>query len=287
MSRRLSTMVTICKNLSSTVTLNDGNTMPMFGLGMYLSKSGSGGSAEKAVTHALKNGYKMIDTAEFYGNESDVGQGIKASGLKREDYFVVTKVWTNGSAQCRSAFTASLKKLDIGYVDLYLIHSPSGGKIVETYKTMMEFQKQGLIKSIGVSNFGVHHLQGMKEAGLPTPTVNQIELHPWMKKKDIVQYCQANNIAVMGFSPLVKGQRFTEPCLMEVAERLGRTTAEVLIRYSVQMGYITIPKSSKPDRILANASVFDWEIPQSDMDVLNSFPEKSCSWNPCEFPWEG
>ncbi|XP_067687431.1 glyoxal reductase-like [Haliotis asinina] len=287
MSRTLSTMVTICKNLSSTITLNDGYTMPMFGLGMYLSKSGSGASAERAVTYALKNGYKLIDTAEFYGNESDVGRGIKASGLRREEYFVVTKVWTNGADVCRSAFTTSLKKLDIGYIDLYLIHSPGKGKIVETYKTMMDFQKQGLVKSIGVSNFGVHHLEGMKAAGLPTPTVNQIELHPWMKKKDIVQYCRANNIAVMGYSPLVKGQRFNEPSLVEVAERLGRTTAEVLIRYSVQMGYITIPKSDKPERILGNTSVFEWEIPQLDMDVLNSFPESSCTWNPCLFPWNG
>ncbi|KAL8563537.1 hypothetical protein ACOMHN_025391 [Nucella lapillus] len=280
-------MVTMAKNLSSKIKLNDGRDMPLFGLGVYQAPSGENGLAEKAVTCALKKEYKMIDTATLYKNQADVGAGLKKSGMKREDIFLVTKLWVNGYDSCKKEFSESLKQLDCGYIDLYLIHSPSAGAVVDSYKAMMEFQKQGLLKSIGVSNFGVHHLEGLKEAGMPTPAVNQIELHPWMKRKELVKYCRQNNIAVMGYSPLVKAQRLNDPIIVDLAKKLNKTVGQVLIRYSVQMGYITIPKTVKEERLEENADVFDWSIPEEDMAVFSSLPETSCSWNPTLSEWSG
>lgn len=284
MSRRMSA---VAKDISARITLNDGVSMPLFGLGVYEASSGVGGEAEKAVEYAISKGYRLIDTAEFYQNEADVGRGVKNSGIKREDVFVVTKLWDNGYSRCKKIFNESLKKLDLKYVDLYLIHAPSSGKVVETYKAMLELKEQGLIRSVGVSNFGVQHLEGLASAGLPKPSVNQIELHPWQQKLDIVKYCRANGVTVMGYSPLVKGQRFDDKTLNQIAKKYKKTTAQILIRWSVQHGYITIPKSSKPQRIVENMQVFDWSIDDADMAVLNSFPDKSCTWNPCKSSWTG
>ncbi|XP_025111081.1 uncharacterized protein LOC112574297 isoform X2 [Pomacea canaliculata] len=255
-------MVSIARSLSSTIRLNDGVEMPMFGLGTWQAKSGPNGPAERAVIHALQNNYKMIDTATLYGNQAEVGVGIKKSGVKREDVFLVTKLWTNGYESCKDEFNTSLKELDSGYIDLYLIHSPSDGYVLESYKAMMEFQQKGLVRSIGVSNFGIHHLEEMKKAGVPTPAVNQIELHPWMKRYELVKYCRDNGIAVMGYSPLVKAERMKDHTLVSVAKTIGKTVGQTLIRYSVQMGYITIPKTVKPARIIENADVFEWSIPE-------------------------
>ncbi|XP_033728635.1 glyoxal reductase-like isoform X2 [Pecten maximus] len=220
-------MASIATGLTSTIKLNDGVIMPLFGLGSYLSESGQGGQAERAVTHALSKGYKLIDTAEFYGNEADVGRGIRNGGMKREDVFVVTKLWENGYNRCKKIFNKSLKMLDIGYVDLYLIHSPSSGKCVETYKAMLELKQEGLVRSVGVSNFGVQHLEGLRKAGLPTPSVNQIELHPWQQKTEIVDYCRKNGITVMGYSPLTKGQKLLDKTLLEIAKRMVCPTGPV------------------------------------------------------------
>lgn len=281
------TMVTISKSLSSRIKLNDGNEMPMFGLGMWQADSGSNGPAERAVVCALQNGYKMIDTATLYGNQADVGEGVRKSGVKREDMFINTKLWTNGYESCRDEFTKSLEALGCGYIDLYMIHSPSAGNVVESYKAMMEFQQKGLLRSLGVSNFGIQHIEGMKKAGLPIPTVNQIELHPWMKRPELVNYCRENGIAVMGYSPLVKAERLKDKTLVSVAKNINKTVGQILIRYSVQMGYITIPKTTRPERITENADVFDWSIPEEEMARLNSLPENSCTWNPALSAWKG
>ncbi|XP_052103383.1 uncharacterized oxidoreductase YtbE-like [Mytilus californianus] len=278
-------MVSIATDITSRLTLNDGVCMPMFGLGMYEASSGSGGVAEKAVEYALSKGYQLIDTAEFYGNEADVGMGIKKSGSNREDIFVVTKLWDNGFSRCKKIFNQSLKMLDLQYVDLYLIHSPSSGQVVETYKAMLELKQKGLVRSVGVSNFGVQHLEGLESAGLPTPSVNQIELHPWQQKPEIVKYCREKGITVMGYSPLVKGKRFDDPTLVKIANKYKKSPAQILIRWSIQHGFITIPKSGKLNRIDDNMEVFDWAIADDDMTVLNSFPDNSCTWNPCKMPW--
>lgn len=280
-------MASIATGLTSTVKLNDGVTMPLFGLGLYLSESGQGGQAERAVTHALSKGYKLLDTAEFYGNEADVGRGIKSGAVKREDVFVVTKLWENGYDRCKKIFNKSINMLDIGYVDLYLIHSPSSGKCVETYKAMLELKQEGLVRSVGVSNFGVHHLEGLREAGLPTPSVNQIELHPWQQKTEIVDYCRQNGITVMGYSPLTKGKKLQDKTLVEIAKRHNKSPAQILIRWSVEQGFITIPKSSDPSRIEQNTEVFSWSLDKDDLKTLNEMPDWSCTWNPCKSAWQG
>jgi diketogulonate reductase-like aldo/keto reductase len=277
----------VAVNLSSTITLNDGVVMPLFGLGCYLSEQGA--PTENAVAYALQHGYRLIDTAQIYRNEADVGRGIKKSGVKREDIFVVTKVFTesHGYELTTKTVHESLAKLDLSYIDLYLIHAPYGGKNVETYQALLDLQAKGLIRSVGVSNFGVQHLEGLKNAGLPTPSVNQFELHPFFRLSHIVDYCRNNGIAVMGYSPIVQGKKNDDPDLLRISQRLNKSVVQVLIRWSVQRGYITIPKSTKPERIVENSQVFDFMLSDEDMTILNSKPEAFCGWNPTVSPWEG
>jgi len=277
--------VRVGTRLADRIPLNDGTSMPLFGLGMFRCETGAGGEAEIVAREALKNGYRMIDTAEYYGNEADVGAAVKTCGVPREDIFVVTKLWDHGYDTCMRHFSDSFKKLDIGYVDLFLLHHPYQGKNLETYDAMLELKKQGLVKSVGVSNYGVQHLEGLKAAGRPTPSVNQIELHPWQRKEDIVKYCRKNGIAVMGYSPLTKGQRLNDAEILQLSKKYGKTPGQVLIRWSVQSGFITIPKTSKVKRITENCDVFDWSLSEEDMRHLNSFSKWSCSWDPTVTEW--
>jgi diketogulonate reductase-like aldo/keto reductase len=274
-------------NINSTIKLNDGYEMHLFGLGVYEAEGGESGPAERAVLCALQNGYRMIDTAQYYRNEEDVGKAIKKSGVPRENVYVVTKQAQHGYNVCRNDITDSLKKLDLDYIDLYLIHWPTGGKVVETYKAMVEYQKKGVIRSIGVSNFGVHHLEALKAAGCPTPAVNQIHLHPFCKQEAIVEYCKRNGIAVMGYSPLTRGKKLGYPALQEIAKKYNTSPAQILLRWGVQSGYITIPKSEKPERIISNADIYNFNISPEDMQALNNFPNEPVSWNPVADPWEG
>lgn len=272
----------IATDLTSKIKLNDGHMMPLYGLGVFDTHD-----TETAVLSAIKQGYRLIDTAEYYHNEKEVGTAVRKCDVPREELFVVSKLWDNGVEMCKSHFKATYKKLGLDYVDLYLIHSPYGGQNVATYKQMMEFQKEGLIRSIGVSNFGVQHLKGLMAAGCPKPTVNQIELHPWQQKRDIVQFCREQGITVMGYSPLAKGTHLGDDTLKQLAEQYSKTPAQIMIRWSVQNGFITIPKSSNPERIKENADVFNWSLRKEDMKPLDEKPQRSCTWNPCDSPWEG
>lgn len=276
--------VQIADDINSSITLNDGVEMPMFGLGVWLAR---GESASNAVSHALKSGYKMIDTAQYYENETEVGKGIKISGIDRKDVFIVTKVWytNHGREDCLRSFNDSLKKLDTNYVDLYLIHAPLGGKVLETYDTILELKKQGKIRSVGVSNFGIQHFEALEKAGRPLPSVNQIELHLWQKKQDLVKYCREKGIAVMGYSPLAKGKRLEDPKINEMAAKYGKNIGQLMIKYSVQMGYITIPKSQNLERIISNADAFTWKINNEDMNYIMNLKEWSCTWDPTKESW--
>ncbi|KAL9975460.1 hypothetical protein ACROYT_G012621 [Oculina patagonica] len=270
------------------VTLNDGNKMPMFGLGVYRAPSGE--EIVNAVKFALKSGYRLIDTAAYYENEAEVGKAIKESGVNREDIFVVTKLRTthHGYDECLKEFNASLKKLDSGYVDLYLIHTPTTGRNIDSFKAMMKLKDQGLIRSIGVSNFGVNHLKEMEKAGLPTPAVNQIELNPYWRLEDIVNYCREKGIAVMGYCPIFRTRKNDDPILVKMASRYKKTVPQLLIRWSVQKDYITIPKSTKPERIQENADIFDFTISDEDMKTLNAMPTEQCCIelaNVTDTPW--
>lgn len=278
----------VASSLSSVLQLNDGVAMPLFGLGLFQARSGS--EAEDAVTFSLKNGYRMLDTAQIYGNEADVGRGLKKSGVKRSDVFVVTKIWNSnhGYETTTSSLLESLSKLEIDCIDLCLIHSPGDGKNVETYKALLDQKAKGHVRSVGVSNFGVQHLKGLKDAGLPEPSVNQIELHPFHKRPELVKYCRDNSIAVMGYSPLARTQKDSDLDLIEIARKHKRTIAQVMIRWSVQMGFITIPKSAKPERILENANVFDFELSQEENQILSRKPDGHIvGWDPTVTPWIG
>ena len=197
--------------LASRIKLNDGRSMPIFGLGLYQAASSS--KTIQIIMDAIRLGYPLIDTAELYRNETQVGEAVKKS-IDRERIFISTKVFrTNGGRQgLHQSFNNSLQQLGTDYIDLYLIHAPQGGHVVEVYKEMVQLQKEGKIRSLGVSNFGVQHLTWLKRAGF-VPAVNQIELHPWWPNESIVDYCRANNIAIMGYSPLGKGRFFHDPYL--------------------------------------------------------------------------
>ncbi|CAF0859170.1 unnamed protein product [Adineta steineri] len=270
----------IASAIHSTVKLNDGVVMPLFGLGVYQVEN----NCADLVAAAIDNGYKLIDTAEFYHNEEGVGSGLKQSGKKREDIFIVSK-WFPSAQGAKGALKAldhCLKGLQSNYVDLYLFHAPQGGHCAEAYRALLDAKKQGKIRSLGVSNFGVSHLEALAKLGLDKPSVNQIELHPWQQKNDIVKYCREHDITVMGYSPLAKGQKVQDKTVGEIAKKLSKTPAQVLIRWSVQHGFITIPKTSQASRLQSNADVFDWSIPEEDMKTLNALGNTpwSCTWDP-------
>lgn len=274
-------------SIDSTIRLNDGVLMPLYGLGLYLAEPGQ--VAEETVIFALKNGYKLLDTAQIYGNEADVGSGLIKSGIAREDVFIVSKIYTtnHGYEATMASVNASLERLQTKYVDLFLIHSPYGGLNVETYQALLDLKKKGVIRSVGVSNFEVQHLNGLKEAGLPMPSVNQIELHPFQRRDYLVTICNEYGIAIMGYSPLARGYKFDDITLITLAEKYQKTMAQVMLRWSVQKGFITIPKSTKPERILENGNVFDFSLSPEDMNLLDNTDQFTCGWDTSEYVWEG
>lgn len=258
------------------IILNDGVVMPLFGLGLYDVTKNTAATVKTAV----ENGYRLFDTASYYENEKEVGKALRTSGLDRKDYFVVTKLWISehGYEKTKAAFKTSLEKLGLDYIDLYLIHSPSGGKIVETWKAMNEFKNAGLTRSIGVSNFNTHHLERLKdgctEYGLPLPSINQIELHPWLQQSEVVDCCKSMGIGLMGFCPLARCVKFNkDPVLLDIAKKWGKTQAQILIRWGMQKKFVTIPKSSNAKRIEENSEVLDFSLSDDEMEMLNDLEE--------------
>lgn len=268
--------------LASRITLNDGRLMPIFGLGLYQAASTS--KTAQIISDAIRLGYPLIDTAELYRNEAQVGEAVNKT-IDREQIFISTKLFrTNeGREGLRRSFNHSLQQLGTNYIDLYLIHAPQGGHVVEVYKEMIQLQKEGKIRSLGVSNFGVQHLKWLKQAGF-VPAVNQIELHPWWPNEDIVDYCRKNNIAIMGYSPLGKGHFLNDPYLIELSNKYGKTPAQILIRWSLQNGYITIPKTTSGiERLKENMDVFDFALSDDDMKGLTNNGKRqrqNTGWDP-------
>eukprot|EP00794_Sanderia_malayensis_P017072 gene17072-18792_t len=258
------------------IVLNDGIKIPLFGIGLYNVTE----SVLATIKAAVDNGYRLFDTATYYENEQEVGQALRSSGLDRKDYFIVTKLWISehGYEKTKAAFRSSLEKLGLDYIDLYLIHSPSGGKIIETWKAMTELKKAGLTRSIGVSNFNTHHLERLKDGcsqlNLPLPSINQIELHPWLQQRTVVNYCQKLGIHLMGFCPLGRCAKFgKDAVLVDVAKKWGKTQAQILVRWGMQKDFVTIPKSSKAERIKENADVFDFALSDDEMEMLDGLEE--------------
>ncbi|KRE58367.1 glyoxal reductase [Paenibacillus sp. Soil750] len=265
---------TINNNLQAETTLHNGVTMPWLGLGVF--KVEDGPEVVQAVKAAIKIGYRSIDTAAIYGNESSVGQGIREGmaehGLTRDQLFVTSKVWNAdlGYESTIAAYEASLEKLGLDYLDLYLIHWPVQGKYVEAWRALETLYQEGRVKAIGVSNFQIHHLEDVMGTGTIKPMVNQVELHPLLAQTDIHDFCKEHGIQLEAWSPLMQGQLLDNPTVKSLAERHGKSIAQVILRWDLQRGIVTIPKSTKEHRILENGSIFDFELTNEDMAAINS-----------------
>jgi diketogulonate reductase-like aldo/keto reductase len=271
--------------IDNTVELNHGGPMPLFGLGTFRSPRGE--ATREAVGHALELGYRLIDTAAMYGNEADVGAAIGASDVPRHEIFVATKLQPkeHGFDRALRAFDRSLDRLALDYVDLYLIHWPGGGAREETWRALERILRDGRARAIGVSNYMTSHVDEVLESGEVVPAVNQIELHPFNygSRQEIVRLCRARGIVVQGYSPLAKTARLDDRTLEAVASAHGRTTAQVSIRWALQHGLVTIPKSTSPDRIRENADVFDFHLSDAEMRSIDALDEDFItSWDPRE-----
>jgi diketogulonate reductase-like aldo/keto reductase len=254
------------------VTLNDGNQIPQLGFGVFKVPDEE---TQRAVEQAFEAGYRSIDTASLYRNERGVGAAVKASGIPREELFVTSKVWNDAQGQKKTArsFDESLERLGLDYLDLFLIHwpVPSQDLYVETWQTLAEIRGDGRVKSIGVSNFEPAHLDRLiAETGV-TPVVNQVELHPYLTQRAVREYGAANGIVTESWSPLAKGgDLLSEPVLEEIAKRHGKTPAQVVIRWHLQLGCVVIPKTVTPSRARENFDVFGFELSEADLTAISA-----------------
>ncbi len=260
-------------DIKGTVPLHNGIKMPYLGLGVFQSQNGA--EVINAVSHALKIGYRSIDTASFYDNEEGVGEGIRKSDIPRPEVFVTTKVWNSdqGYDSTISAFKASLARLGLDYLDLYLIHWPVKGKYKQTWRALETLYQDGLVKSIGVSNFLRHQLDDLLQTADIKPMVNQMEFHPRLVQQGLLDYCQSNDIVYEAWSPLMQGHIFAIEDLTRIASKHGKSIAQVTLRWNLQKGVVTIPKSSKPHRIEENGGLFDFELTADDMSIIDALDQ--------------
>jgi methylglyoxal/glyoxal reductase len=257
-------------NLQSTTTLNNGVNMPWFGLGVF--KVEEGPELVNAVKTAIQHGYRSIDTAAIYGNEEGVGQGIRESGISREDLFITSKVWNAdlGYESTLAAYQSSLDKLSLDYLDLYLIHWPVAGKYKEAWRALETLYKEGRVRAIGVSNFQVHHLEDLMKDAEIKPMINQVEYHPRLTQKEVQAFCREQGIQLEAWSPLMQGQLLDNEVLAEIAAKYKKSVAQIILRWDLQNGVITIPKSTKEHRIIENSQVFDFELTKDDMQQIDA-----------------
>lgn len=268
------------KNLQDTYTLANDVQIPCIGFGTWQTPDGE--TAINSVKAALKAGYRHIDTAACYGNEASVGQAIKESGVPREEIFVTSKVWNTerGYEKTLAAFETTMAKLDLDYVDLYLIHWPAAANQFEnwkeinaqTWRALEELYIKGKVKAIGVSNFLPHHLEALLEGVKVVPMVNQIEYHPGFMQAESVAFCKVHNILVEAWSPLGTGNVLNNETLIMMAQKYSKTVAQICIRWVLQHGLLPLPKSITESRIIENTEVFDFEIKEEDMAIIDAIP---------------
>lgn len=269
----------MAKHLQDTTALHNGVNMPWFGLGVF--KVEEGEELVDAVATAIKQGYRSIDTAAIYENEKGVGEGIRKAitetSLTREDLFITSKVWNSdlGYEATLAAYETSLSKLGLEYLDLYLIHWPVKGKYNEAWRALETLYKEGRVKAIGVSNFHIHHLEDLMQTATIKPMVDQVELHPRLAQTELRAYCKAQGIQIEAWSPLMQGQLLDNAVIQEIANKHGKSIAQVILRWDLQHGIVTIPKSTKEHRIVENASIFDFELTSEDMTLIDGLNENT------------
>ncbi|MGN7394211.1 aldo/keto reductase [Bacillus sp. RJGP41] len=257
-------------NIGETITLHNGVKMPQLGFGVFKVKNGN--ETVESVKKAVEVGYRAIDTAAIYENEEGVGQAIRECGVPREELFITSKVWNTeqGYDKTLKAFEDSLNRLGLEYLDLYLIHWPGKDKYLETWRALEKLYKDGKVKSIGVSNFHIHHLENLLANSEVKPVVNQIELHPLLTQVEIRDYCAKHEIKVESWSPLGRGNLLEEPTINHIAKKHGKSPAQVLIRWHLQHDLVVIPKSITPSRIKENAQVFDFSLSLNEMNQIDA-----------------
>lgn len=258
-------------DIQGTFELHNGVRMPYFGLGTYQSNNDQ--EAIDAVRWALDAGYRHVDTASVYKNEEGVARGIQESSVAREEVFVVSKVWNSdqGYESTLKAFDDSLKRLQLEYLDLYLVHWPVAGRYKDTWRAMEKLYAEGQIRAIGVSNFLQHHMEDLLQAVEVVPMVNQMEFHPYLVQQDLVDYCASKNIQYEAWSPFMQGKLFRLDLCRELERKYDKSAAQIILRWDLQKGVVTIPKSVKKERILTNAAIFDFELTADEVAFLDSF----------------
>jgi diketogulonate reductase-like aldo/keto reductase len=262
-------------NDDRTFTLNTNARIPAIGFGCWQITPDS--AAEEAIKAALEIGYRHIDTAKIYGNEAGVGDGIRVAGVARQELFITTKLWNEdqGYDSGLEAIDESLGKLGLDYVDLYLVHWPRTGTRADAWRAMQEIYKSGKAKSVGVSNYTIRHLEELLGSGDLVPAVNQVEFHPYIyeQQKELLAFCKAHDIVVEAYSPLARHSREVDERILSIAEAVNRTPSQVILRWCLQHGTVPLPRSTNPEHIRENFEVFDFELSDADMDVMNGMSD--------------
>lgn len=263
-------VVTVPNSLTDCTVLSNGVRMPWLGLGVF--KMEDSEATSDVVKKAVALGYRSIDTAAVYRNEESTGKGIRECGVAREELFITTKVWNadQGYESTLRAFDESRKRLGLDYLDLYLVHWPVKGKYVETWRALVQLYKDGLVKAIGVSNFQIHHLKDVIEDSGVVPMVNQIEYHPHLSQKPLLEFCKQNGIQPEAWSPLAQGRLTDHPALADIGSKYGKTASQVILRWDLQHGVVTIPKTVREERLKENADVFNFRLTPEEMAAIDA-----------------
>nr|WP_302150366.1 aldo/keto reductase [Limosilactobacillus vaginalis] len=275
------------ENQQKLIKLNNGIEMPQIGFGVWKIPFNQ---TAKVVTDAIKNHYRLIDTAKQYGNEEQVGQGIKDSGIEREQLFLTTKIFNGDQGdvdKLRNAFNEQLKKLGTDHVDLLLLHWPVFNKYIESWRALEAIYNDGQARSIGVCNFDVDHLQNLMDHANIMPMVNQIEFNPRIHQPDTVAFCQDNHIQLEAWSPLGNGQLLSSPVISKIAKEHGKTPAQVILRWELQQGFIVIPKSVHEERMRENRDINDFELDADEMEAIAMLDEEKHSIWYDKYKWSG